>query len=33
MAQDPEYQAQVLKMENEFATASWEALKLEEAHL
>ncbi len=32
MAQDPEYQAQVLKMENEFATASWEALKLEEAH-
>lgn len=31
MAQDPEYQAQVLKMENEFATASWEALKIEES--
>ncbi len=32
MAQDPEYQAQVLKMETEFATASWEALHLGESH-
>jgi metal-responsive CopG/Arc/MetJ family transcriptional regulator len=31
MAQDPEYQAQVLKMEAEFAAASWEALQLEES--
>lgn len=31
MAQDPEYQAQVLKMEAEFAVASWEALQLEES--
>ena len=30
MAQNPEYQAEVLKMEAEFASASWEALKLEE---
>ena len=30
MAQDPEYQAEVLKMEAEFASASWEALQLEE---
>lgn len=30
MAQDPEYQAEVLKMETEFATASWEALQLGE---
>jgi len=29
MAQDPEYQAEVLKMEAEFANASWEAFKLE----
>lgn len=28
MAQDPEYQAQVLQMEAEFAVASWEALQL-----
>jgi metal-responsive CopG/Arc/MetJ family transcriptional regulator len=28
MAQNPEYQAEVLKMEAEFATASWEALQL-----
>ena len=31
MAQDPEYQAQVLQMEAEFAVASWEALQLEES--
>jgi len=31
MAQDPEYQAQVLKMETEFAAASWEALHLGES--
>jgi metal-responsive CopG/Arc/MetJ family transcriptional regulator len=31
MAQDPEYQAQVLQMEAEFAVASWEALPLEES--
>lgn len=30
MAQDPEYQAEVLKMEAEFAGASWEALQLGE---
>lgn len=30
MAQDPEYQTEVLKMETEFADASWEALHLEE---
>lgn len=30
MAQNPEYQAEVLKMEAEFATASWEALQLAE---
>ncbi|MBW4650720.1 MAG: ribbon-helix-helix protein, CopG family [Kastovskya adunca ATA6-11-RM4] len=31
MAQDPEYQAQVLQMEAEFAVASWEALQLGES--
>ncbi|WP_427158303.1 CopG family ribbon-helix-helix protein [Aliinostoc sp. HNIBRCY26] len=31
MAQDPEYQAQVLKMEAEFAVGSWEALQLGES--
>ncbi len=31
MAQDPEYQTQVLRMEAEFAAASWEALQLEES--
>jgi len=31
MAQDPEYQAQVLRMEAEFAVASWEALQLGES--
>lgn len=31
MQQDPEYQAQVLKMEAEFAVASWEALELGES--
>ncbi len=31
MAQDPEYQAEVLKMETEFAAASWEALHLGES--
>ncbi|MGB3263520.1 MAG: hypothetical protein WBA89_06140 [Microcoleus sp.] len=31
MAQDPEYQAQVLQMEAEFAVASWEALELGES--
>jgi metal-responsive CopG/Arc/MetJ family transcriptional regulator len=30
MSQDPTYQAEVLQMEAEFATASWEALGLEE---
>jgi len=30
MAQDPEYQTQVLRMEAEFASASWEALHLGE---
>jgi hypothetical protein len=31
MAQDPEYQAQVLQMEAEFAAGSWEALQLGES--
>ena len=31
MAQNPEYQAQVLQMEAEFAVASWEALQLGES--
>jgi metal-responsive CopG/Arc/MetJ family transcriptional regulator len=31
MAQDPEYQAQVLKMEAEFAVGSWEALQAGES--
>ncbi|MEG3899841.1 MULTISPECIES: ribbon-helix-helix domain-containing protein [unclassified Microcoleus] len=31
MASDPEYQAEVLQMEAEFATASWEAFKLAES--
>jgi hypothetical protein len=31
MAQDPEYQSQVLQMEAEFAAASWEALQLWES--
>ncbi len=31
MAKDPEYQAQVLQMEAEFAVASWEALQLGES--
>lgn len=31
MAQDPEYQAQVLQMDAEFAVASWEALQLGES--
>jgi metal-responsive CopG/Arc/MetJ family transcriptional regulator len=31
MAQDPEYQAQVLQIEAEFAVASWEALQLGES--
>ena len=31
MAQDPEYQAEVLKMETELVTASWEALQLGES--
>ncbi|WP_373537170.1 hypothetical protein [Microcoleus sp.] len=31
MAQDPEYQAQVLQMEAEFAVASWEALEFGES--
>ena len=30
MAQDEEYQAEILQMEREFAHASWEALLLEE---
>ncbi|MBE9204918.1 ribbon-helix-helix domain-containing protein (plasmid) [Synechocystis sp. B12] len=30
MAQDQEYQAEVLQIEREFANASWEALLLEE---
>ena len=31
MAQDPEYQVQVLQMEADFAVASWEALQLGES--
>lgn len=31
MAQDPDYQSQVLQMEAEFALASWEALQLGES--
>ncbi|MFB8789976.1 MAG: ribbon-helix-helix domain-containing protein [Potamolinea sp.] len=31
MAQDPDYQTQVLQMEAEFAVASWEALQLGES--
>ncbi|MEZ2229567.1 MULTISPECIES: CopG family transcriptional regulator [unclassified Microcoleus] len=31
MTSDPEYQAEVLQMEAEFATASWEAFKLAES--
>ena len=31
MANDPDYQAEVIKLEVEFATAQWEALQLEEA--
>jgi hypothetical protein len=31
MASDPEYQADVLQMETEFATAYWEAFKLAES--
>ncbi|HBL13262.1 MAG TPA: CopG family transcriptional regulator [Cyanobacteria bacterium UBA11162] len=31
MAQDSEYQAQVLQMEAQFAVASWEALQLGES--
>ncbi|KAB8330491.1 ribbon-helix-helix protein, CopG family [Scytonema tolypothrichoides VB-61278] len=31
MANDPEYQAEVLKMEAEFASAQWEALQLGES--
>ena len=31
MANDPDYQAEVLKLEVEFATAQWEALQLEES--
>ena len=30
MAQDKDYQSEVLKMEAEFSPASWEALQLEE---
>lgn len=30
MSQDPTYQVEVLKMEAEFATASWEALNTQE---
>ena len=30
MAQDPEYQSQVMQLEAEFAAASWEAWQLEE---
>ena len=30
MAQDSEYQAQVMQLEAEFASASWEAFRLEE---
>jgi metal-responsive CopG/Arc/MetJ family transcriptional regulator len=31
MVRDPDYQAEVLKMEAEFATAQWEALQLGES--
>ncbi|MDR9894841.1 ribbon-helix-helix protein, CopG family [Aetokthonos hydrillicola Thurmond2011] len=31
MATDPDYQAEVLKLEAEFATAEWEALQLGES--
>jgi hypothetical protein len=31
MAQDPNYQAEVLKMEAEFAKASWEAFEVGES--
>ncbi|MBW4631019.1 MAG: ribbon-helix-helix domain-containing protein [Iphinoe sp. HA4291-MV1] len=31
MANDPEYQTEVLKMEAEFASAQWEALQLGES--
>ncbi|MTJ48246.1 ribbon-helix-helix domain-containing protein [Dolichospermum sp. UHCC 0259] len=31
MANDPDYQAEVLKLEVEFATAQWEALQLGES--
>jgi metal-responsive CopG/Arc/MetJ family transcriptional regulator len=31
MANDPDYQAEVLKMEAEFASAQWEALQLGES--
>jgi metal-responsive CopG/Arc/MetJ family transcriptional regulator len=31
MAKDPDYQAEVLKMESEFAPAQWEALQLGES--
>jgi len=30
MTQDPDYIREILKMEAEFATPSWEALKLQE---
>ncbi len=30
MTQDPEYQTEVLQMESEFSSASWEALQVEE---
>ncbi len=30
MTQDPDYQAEVLKMEAEFASAQWEALQTDE---
>lgn len=33
MIQDPDYQAEVLQMEAEFSSASWEALKVEEDKL
>ena len=31
MTQDPDYQAEVLQMEAEFASAQWEALQTEES--
>jgi metal-responsive CopG/Arc/MetJ family transcriptional regulator len=31
MAQDPDYHSEILKMEAEFSTASWEALKIGES--